>query len=116
MTDTSVQVGPETEVVHSFLRHTTVGRGCRLINSVIEGHPEWPVVIGDHVTSYQSATWARRERRTAFAFCGWEVDQRHTCLGDGVAFSNSRLWNAAIGAGSPASGLSVGGEPHRPAQ
>ena len=37
MTDTSVHVGPETEVVHSLLRYTTVGRGCRLINSVIEG-------------------------------------------------------------------------------
>ena len=37
VTDTSVQVGPETEVVHSLLRHTTVGRGCRLINSVDRG-------------------------------------------------------------------------------
>ena len=50
VTDTTMHIGPETEVMHSLLRHTTVGRGCRIINSVIEGHPEWPVVIGDHVT------------------------------------------------------------------
>src|SRR4029450_2393886 len=99
VTDTSVQVGPETEVVHSFLRHTTVGRGCRLINSVIEGHPEWPVVIGDHVTLINCHVRSTGVKN-GFAFCGWAVDQRHTCLGDGVAFSNSRLWNAAIGAES----------------
>ena len=104
--DTSVQVGPETEVVHSFLRHTTVGRGCRLINSVIEGHPEWPVVIGDHVTLINCHVGSTGEKN-GFAFCGWEVDQRHTCLGDGVAFSNSRLWNAAIEAGSHGFGASV---------
>ena len=106
VTDTSVHVGPETEVVHSLLRHTTVGRGCRLINSVVEGHPEWPVVIGDHVTLINCHVRSTGEKN-AFAFCGREVDQRHTYLGDGVAFSNSRLWNAAVEAGSRGFGASV---------
>ena len=105
-TDTTVHVAAGTEVVHSLLRHTTVGRGCRLVNSVIEGHPEWPVTIGDHVTlinCHVRSTGARN----AFAFCGWEVDQRYTRLEDGVAFSNSRLWNAAIGTESNGFGASV---------
>src|SRR5262245_22791157 len=106
MTDTTVQVGPETEVVHSVLRHTTVGRGCRIINSVIEGHPEWPVVIGDAVTLSNCHVRSTGEKN-AFAFCGWEVDQRHTHLENGVAFSNSRLWNVAIEAGSRGFGASV---------
>jgi hypothetical protein len=106
VTDTSMQVEPETEVVHSLLRHTRVGRGCRLINSVIEGHPEWPVVIGDHVTLINCHVRSTGEKN-AFAFCGWEVDQRHTDLGDGVSFSNSRLYNAAIEAGSSGFGASI---------
>ena len=106
VTDTSVQVGPESEIVHSLLRHTRVGRGCRIINSVIEGHPEWPVVMGDHVTLINCHVRSTGEKN-GFAFCGWEVDQRHTCLGDGVAFSNSRLWNVAIEAGSFGFGASV---------
>ena len=105
-TDTTVHVEAETEVVHSLLRHTTVGRGCRIINSVIEGHPEWPVTIGDHVTLINCHVRSTGEKN-AFAFCGWEVDQRHTRLGDHVAFSNSRLCNAAIGAGSSGFGASV---------
>jgi hypothetical protein len=92
--------------VHSLLRYTTVGRGCRLINSVIEGHPEWPVVIGDHVTLINCHVRSTGEPNR-FTFGGWAVDQRHTCLGDGVAFSNSRLWNAAIEAGSHGFGASV---------
>ena len=59
--------------------------------------------MGDHVTLSNCHVRSTGEKN-AFAFCGWEVDQRHTCLGDGVAFSNSRLWNAAIGAGVTASG------------
>ena len=106
VTDTSVRVGPETEVMHSFLRHTTVGRHCRLINSVIEGHPEWPVVIGDHVTLINCHVRSTGEKNK-FAFCGWQVEQRHTCLGDGVAFSNSRLCNVTIEAGSTGFGASV---------
>src|SRR6266571_2313281 len=94
--DATVQVGVETEVVHSLLRHTTVGRGCRIVNSVLEGHPEWPVTIGDHVTLINCHVRSTGERN-AFDFCGWEVDQRYTRLEDGVAFSNSRLWNAAVG-------------------
>jgi len=76
-----------------------VGRGCHIVNSVIEGRPEWPVIIGDHVTLINCHVRSTGEKN-AFAFCGWEVDQRHTCLGDGVAFSNARLWNADIEAGS----------------
>ena len=104
--DATVQLGPATKAIHSVLRHTTVGRGCRIINSVIEGHPEWPVVIGDHVTlinCHVRSTGAKN----AFAFGGWEVDQRHTHLGDGVAFSNSRLWNAAIETESHGCGASI---------
>ena len=106
VTDTTVQVGPETEVVHSVLRHTTVGRGCRIINSVIEGHPKWPVIIGDSVTLSNCHVRSTGEKN-AFAFCGWEVDQRHTSLGHGVAFSNSRLCNATIEVGSRGFGASV---------
>jgi len=102
----TVQVGPESEVVHSLLQYTTVGRGCRIVNSVIEGRPEWPVIIGDHVTLINCHVRSTGEKN-AFAFCGWEVDQRRTCLGDGVAFSNARLWNAAIEAGSHGFGASV---------
>src|SRR5262245_18523095 len=88
-TDTSVHVEAGTDVVHSLLRHTTVGRDCRIINSVLEGHPEWPVTIGDHVTLINCHVRSTGERNH-FAFCGWEVDQRSTHLEDGVAFSNSR--------------------------
>jgi hypothetical protein len=28
--------------------------GPTIINSVLEGHPEWPVVLGDHVTLINS--------------------------------------------------------------
>lgn len=104
--DVTVQLGPETEVSHSVVRHTMVGRGCRIINSVIEGHPEWPVVIGNHVTLINCHVRSTGEKN-AFAFGGWAVDQRHTHLGDGVAFSNSRLWNAAIEAGSHGFGASI---------
>lgn len=105
-TDTSVHVEAGTDVVHSLLRHTTVGRGCRIINSVLEGHPEWPVTIGDHVTLINCHVRSTGERNP-FAFCGWEVDQRSTHLEDGVAFSNSRLCNAAIGAGSNGFGAAI---------
>src|SRR5262245_33983151 len=102
----TAHVGPETEVIHSLLQYTTVGRGCRIVNSVIEGHPEAPVVIGDHVTLINCHVRSTGEKN-AFAFCGWEVDQRHTCLGDGVAFSNARICNTAIEAGSSGFGTSV---------
>lgn len=104
--EATVQVDVETDIVHSVLRHATVGRHCRIINSVIEGHPEWPVVIGDHVTLINCHVRSTGEKN-AFAFCGWEVDQRSTRLGDGVAFSNSRLCNAAIEARSTGFGAAV---------
>ena len=48
--DSTVHVGTETDIQQSVLRHTEVGQHCRIINSVIEGHADAPVVIGDHVT------------------------------------------------------------------
>jgi len=105
-TDTTVQMEPGTEVLHSVIRHATVGRGCRLINSVIEGHPEWPVVLGDHVTLINCHVRSTGEKN-AFAFCGWEVDQRHTSLGDGVTLSHARVYNAAIGTGSTGFSTSI---------
>jgi hypothetical protein len=105
-TDTTVHLGPETEVHHSLLRHASVGRGCRLINSVIEGQLEWPVVIGDHVTLINCHVQSTGQRNP-FTFCGWQVDQRQTRLGDGVSLSNSRLLNAAVEAGSSGFGAAI---------
>ena len=45
-----VQVGLDTTIQHGLLQVVILGRRCRIINSVVEGHPEWPVVIGDDVT------------------------------------------------------------------
>lgn len=104
--DSTVQVGEGTAVVHSLLRHVQVGRGCRLINSVIEGCPEWPVVIGDHVT-LANCHIVSTGKHNAFAFCGASVDAWQTRLGDGVSFSNSRLHNATIGSGSNGVGAAI---------
>lgn len=104
--DATVHVEPGSEVLQSVLRHATVGRGCRIINSVIEGHPEWPVVIGDQVTLINCHVRSTGEKN-AFAFCGYEVDQRHTRLGPHVAFSHARLYNTTIEAGSRGFGSSV---------
>lgn len=94
------------EVVHSLVQHATMGRGCRIINSVIEGHPDWPVRLGDHVTLINCHVRSTGVKN-AFHFAGHEIDQRQTSIGDGVAFSNSRLHNVALGAGSTGFGAAV---------
>jgi hypothetical protein len=104
--DATVHLGPETTVQHSLLRHATVGNRCRIINSVVEGQPECPVVIGDNVTLINCHVQSTG-KRSAFAFCGWEVDQGQTRLGDNVSFSNSRLLNTVVEAGSSGFGASV---------
>jgi hypothetical protein len=104
--DATAHVGPETAVQHSLLRHAMVGKRCRIINSVVEGHPEWPVVIGDGVTLVNCHVQSTG-RRSAFAFCGWEVASCQTRLGDGVSFSNSRLLNAVVEADSHGFGASI---------
>lgn len=104
--DTTVQIGPDSDVAHSVLRYATVGRGCRIINSVVEGHPEWPVVIGDDVTLMNCHVRSTGEK-SAFAFCGSGVDQRHTRLGNRVSFSHARIYNTAIEEGSSGFGTSV---------
>jgi hypothetical protein len=104
--DTTVHLGADTEVQHSFLQHTRVGNRCRILNSVVEGHPEWPVVIGDDVTLINCHVQSTGKQST-FAFCGWEVTQCQTRLGDGVAFSNSRLLNTVVEAGSSGFGASI---------
>ena len=105
-TDTTVHVGPGTEVQQSVLQHTIVGQQCRLFHCVIEGEPEWPVVIGDHVTLINCHVQSTGKKE-AFAFAGREVDQRQTRLGDYVSFSNSRLLNAEVETGSRGFGASI---------
>ena len=104
--DTTVRLGSETTVQHSLLRHASVGDRCRIINSVVEGEPDWPVVIGDAVTLINCHVQSTG-KRSAFAFCGQEVAQRQTCLGDGVSFSNSRLINTTVERGSNGFGASI---------
>ena len=104
--NTTVHLGIDTEVQHSLLRHTIVGHRCRIINSVVEGQPEAPVVVGDDVTLINCHVQSTG-KQSAFAFCGWEVAQCQTCLGDGVAFSNSRLLNTVVEAGSSGFGASI---------
>lgn len=101
-----VQVGIDTTVQHSLLQEVIVGRRCRIINSVIEGHPEWPVVIGDDVTLINCHVRSTG-KKSIFAFCGWEVAQAQTRLGDGVSLSNSRLLNTVVEAGSSGFGASL---------
>ena len=98
--------GNRHPVQHSLLQEVIVGRRCRIINSVIEGHPEWPVVIGDDVTLINCHVRSTGKKST-FAFCGWEVAQAQTRLGDGVSFSNSRLLNTVVEAGSSGFGASI---------
>jgi hypothetical protein len=105
-TDTTVQLGVDTIVHHSLLHHAIVGDRCKIINSVVEGQPDWPVVIGDDVTLINCHVQSTGKRST-FAFCGSEVAQRQTCLGDGVSLSNSRLLNTVVEAGSNGFGASI---------
>lgn len=104
--DPTVRLGSDTLVQHSLLRHVQVGSRCRIVNCVVEGQPEWPVVLGNDVTlinCHVQSTGAR----SAFAFAGWEVAQHHTRLDDQVSFSNSRLLNTVVEAGSTGVGASL---------
>ncbi len=105
-TDTTVHLGPETEVHQSLLRHVVVGHHSRVINSVIEGLPESPVLLGNHVTLINCHVQSTGEQG-AFDFCGVAVDERQTRLGDDVSFSNSRLLNTVVETGSHGFGASI---------
>jgi hypothetical protein len=104
--DSSVRLGAHTLVQHSLLRHASVGERCRIVNSVLEGHPEWPVVLGNDVTLINCHVQSTGVR-SAFTFGGWEVAQQQTRLGDQVSFSNSRLFNTVVEAGSQGFGASI---------
>lgn len=105
MNDT-VHVGANTDIQHSVLHHADIGDHCRLFNSVIEGHPDWPVVIGDEVTLINCHVQSTG-KASAFSFCGTTVEQRQTRLGKRVALSNSRIVNSTVEAGSEGFGASI---------
>ena len=104
--DTTVQLGANPTIESSFLRYARIGDRCRIINSVVEGHPDWPVVMGDDVTLINCHVQSTGTRST-FAFGGWEVSLQQTRLADDVSFSNSRLLNTVVEAGSSGFGTSV---------
>jgi hypothetical protein len=104
--DMTVYQGQESDIQQSFLRHTRVGQQCRIINCVIEGQPEWPVVIGDHVTLINCHIQSTGKPGT-FDFAGCKIDQRQTRLGDHVSFSNSRVFNTVVDTGSRGFGTSI---------
>lgn len=104
--DATVRLGAATAVQHSVLRYATIGNRCRIINSVVEGCPEWPVSIGDDVTLINCHVQSTGQLGT-FAFCGWEVAQRQTRLDDGVTLSHTRLFNTAVESGSRGFGASI---------
>jgi hypothetical protein len=104
--DTSMHLGADTIVQHSLLRHALVGKRCRIINSVLEGQPHCPVVLGNDVTLINCHVQSTGVR-SAFAFCSYEVAQEQTCLGDQVSFSNSRLYNTVVETGSHGFGASL---------
>ena len=104
--DTTVHLGSDATVRNSLLRYAMIGDRCRIINSVIEGHPDWPVVIGDDVTLVHCHVLSTGNR-SGFAFSGWEVALQQTHLGNQVAFSNSRLLNTVVEAASTGFGASI---------
>ncbi len=104
--DATVQVGARTDIQHSVLHHADIGDNCRILNSVIEGHPDWPVIIGDEVTLINCHVQSTG-RIGAFSFCGASIEQRQTRLGQGVALSNSRVVNSTVEAGCEGFGASV---------
>ena len=95
----TVCLGEGTEVVHSHLQHVVAGRDCRLINSVVTGCEDNPVVLGDRVTLINCHVQASG-LRGAFEFGGWGVDQRSTRLEDDTWFSHSHLLNTLVETGS----------------
>jgi hypothetical protein len=104
--DTTVHSGQGTDIQQSFLRHTRIGEQCRIINCVIEGQPEYPVIIGNCVTLINCHVQSTGQA-SPFAFAGCEVDQRQTRLGDHVSFSNSHLFNTCVETGSRGFGASI---------
>lgn len=104
--DATVQVGAETEIQQSVLQHAEVGAHCRIINSVVEGRPGCPVIIGDQVTLINCHVQSTGQS-SRFDFCGAAVDVHQTRLGDGVSFSNSRLLNTVVEAGGQGFGASI---------
>jgi hypothetical protein len=73
---------------------------------VVEGHPDVPVVLGDHVTLINCHVQSTPNTGT-FDFCGVTVDVRQTRLDDHVSFSNTRLHNTIVEAGSSGFGASI---------
>jgi hypothetical protein len=104
--DATVHVGAHTDIQHSVLHHADIGAHCRILNSVIEGHPDWPVVIGDEVTLINCHVQSTGKAGT-FSFGGASVEQRQTRLGKGVALSNCRLVNSTVEAGCEGFGASI---------
>ena len=104
--DATVRVGAHSDIQHSLLRHAEVGDGCRIWNSVIEGHPDSPVIIGDGVTLINCHVQSTG-KAGAFSFCGVGLEQRQSRLAQGVSLSNTRVINSAIGAGSTGFGASI---------
>ena len=96
---TTVCLGEGTEVVNSHLEHVVAGRDCRLLNSVVTGCEDNPVVLGDRVTLVNCHVQASGQR-SAFEFGGWGVDQRSTRLEDDVWFSQSHVLDTLVEAGS----------------
>ena len=96
---TTVCLGEGTEVVNSHLEHVVAGRDCRLLNSVVTGCEDNPVVLGDRVTLVNCHVQASGQR-SAFKFGGWGVDQRSTRLEDDVWFSQSHVLDTLVEAGS----------------
>ena len=104
--DATVQVGAHTDIQHSVLQHAAIGDHCRILNSVIEGHPDWPVVIGNEVTLINCHVQSTGNVG-AFSFGGARVEQRQTRLGHGVTLSNSRIVDSMVEAGCEGYGASI---------
>jgi hypothetical protein len=104
--DATVHVGARTDIQHSVLHHADVGDRCRILNSVIEGHPDWPVIIGDDVTLINCHVQSTG-KRNAFSFCGASIEQRQTQVRQGVVLSNCRLVNSTVEAGCEGFGASI---------
>jgi hypothetical protein len=104
--DITVVVGAQSEVQHSVLRHVEVGQRCQIFNSVIEGHPDYPVHIGDDVRLINCHLQSTG-LQSRFAFAGVSVNQQQTRIGDRVSLSHSRLLNTLIEGGSQGIGASI---------
>ena len=104
--DATVRVGVHSDIQHSTLRHAEIGDGCRILNSVIEGQADWPVIIGDGATLI-NCHMQSTGKAGAFSFCGVDLEQRQTRLGQGVSLSNTRVVNSAIEADSAGFGASI---------